>query len=94
MTTKNAETNSIFVQNLKTRIAMLYINKVYERFWRLVSERCPSGNPDAEFCTFCKSQRVSPVSMNALLEEELGMSGPEILYSFQKMLNLSLTQKH
>lgn len=64
------------------------MGKVYERFGARLMAGNIKGNPDEEFCTFCKREKVSPAGLNALLMEELGMSGPEIWYCFQKLLIL------
>ena len=88
MTTRNPITLAIFAGRNKNEFAMDRMEKVYERFGSRIMGGSIVGNPDEEFCIFCKREKVSPVSFNAFLREELGMSGPEIWYCFQKLLNL------
>ena len=86
---QDSQTSLQYLQTeTNTHLAMDTVEKVYERFGSRIMGGKIKGNPDEEFCIFCKREKVSPVSFNAFLREELGMSGPEIWYCFQKLLNL------
>lgn len=45
---------------------------------------------DVDYGRLCRRTGLSPGDLDELLEKELGMDGREILYSFQKLLDLSL----
>ncbi len=68
--------------------SMCTIEKKFERFGRWLlrgaasRERCPS------YEQVCLRLRVSPASLSAYTQKELGMDGPEILYCFQNLLDL------
>lgn len=45
-------------------------------------------DPTISFTDICASLRVSPSDLDEILIKEIGMNGPEILQSFQKLLTL------
>lgn len=45
-------------------------------------------DPRVSYEDICAALRVSPSCLDRILVRELGMKGREILYSFQKLLNL------
>ena len=45
-------------------------------------------DPTISFTDICASLRVSPFDLDEILIKEIGMNGPEILQSFQKLLTL------
>ena len=73
---------------------MCTVSNAYERFASRVLDGSLPAENEKSFCDFCKKNNVSPVSLDEILERELGMSGQEILNYFQKVLNLSALPKH
>ena len=64
-------------------IAIAYDNFCSMLLYDRIYEDTSVSYPD-----ICAALHVSPGSLDEVLEEELGMNGREILYSFQKLLNL------
>ena len=60
----------------------------YYEFSRMILDDHIYEDNSISFPDICAALHVSPGSMNEILEDELGMNGPEILQSFQKLLTL------
>ena len=60
----------------------------YSNFSRMLLDDRIYEDGNISFYDICAALRVSPGSLNEILEDELGMNGPEILQSFQKLLTL------
>ena len=73
---------------------MCTVNKAYGRFASALLNDSLSAENAPYFCDYCKTLNVSPVSLDEILERELGLKGQEILNYFQKVLNLSALPKH
>lgn len=73
---------------------MCTVNKAYGRFASGLLDGSLFAENAASFCDYCKKLNVSPVSLDEILERELGLKGQEILNYFQKVLNLSALPKH
>ena len=43
---------------------------------------------DTNYADICRALHVCPADLDEILMDELGMKGPEILQSFQKLLTL------
>ena len=61
---------------------------IYHEFCRMVLDDRICEDGTISFYDICAALHTSPGSLNEILERELGMNGFEILYSFQKLLNL------
>lgn len=60
----------------------------YSRFADLVLDRRTPAPEKGDYGRICASLGVRPEDLDFVLEEELGMKGPEILDCMQKLLNL------
>jgi len=67
---------------------MKRIKKAYAEFGRLMNEEQIYAQPGITFKDICAQIGVDEQALNKIIYEEMGMNGPEILESFQKLLNL------
>jgi len=67
---------------------MTAIEKAYDRFGRMMYKDEIYKVSGITFSDICAQLRVDEDALNEIIFEEMGMNGPEILYSFQKLLNL------
>ena len=70
------------------RSLMFTKTKAYAEFSEMMLRDRIYEDPDVCYEDICAAMRVSPSSLDSILVRELGMKGREILYSFQKLLNL------
>jgi len=67
---------------------MKTIETTYSEFSRMLLDDRIYEDLTISFTDICASLRVSPSDLDEILIKEIGMNGPEILQSFQKLLNL------
>ncbi len=67
---------------------MKTLSAIYLNFSQMLLEDRIYEDPDVTFYDLCAALRVSPSDLDEILFEEMGMKGPEILQSFQKLLTL------
>ena len=67
---------------------MKTLSAIYLIFSQMLLEDRIYEDPDVTFYDLCAVLRVSPSDLDEILFEEMGMKGPEILQSFQKLLTL------
>jgi len=67
---------------------MRSLQKAYSRFGQMVCEEECYRQPGLTFKDICAQLRVPEDGLNEIIFKEMGMNGQEILYSFQKLLNL------
>ena len=67
---------------------MKTLSAIYLNFSQILLEDRIYEDPDVTFYDLCAALCVSPSDLDEILFEELGMKGPEILQSFQKLLTL------
>lgn len=67
---------------------MKTIETAYSEFSRMLLGDSIHEDPTISFYEICAALRVSPSDLNEILSKEIGMNGPEILQSFQKLLTL------
>jgi len=67
---------------------MKTLNSAYREFSRMILDDRIYEDSSISFHDICSALHVSPADLNEVLESELGMNGPEILHSFQKLLTL------
>ena len=67
---------------------MKTLSTIYLNFSQMLLEDRIYEDPDVTFYDLCAALRVSPSDLDEILFEEMGMKGPEILQSFQKLLTL------
>lgn len=67
---------------------MKTLSAIYLIFSQMLLEDRIYEDPDVTFYDLCAALRVSPSDLDEILFEEMGMKGPEILQSFQKLLTL------
>ena len=70
------------------RTLMKTIETAYSEFSRMLLDDRIYEDPSITFADICSSLRVSPSDLDEKLLKEIGMNGPEILQSFQKLLTL------
>ncbi|MCQ2176928.1 MAG: hypothetical protein MJY41_03190 [Bacteroidales bacterium] len=58
---------------------MKTLMNTYSRFERLVSSLAASGNLDTDFRGVCRILGVSPYSLEEVIENQLGLTGDEIM---------------
>lgn len=62
----------------------------YETFCHLMVDERLYIDPTLSFGTVCDWLGADPAALDALLEEELGFSGPALLEHFRRQLNTRL----
>lgn len=67
---------------------MKTIETAYSEFSRMLLGDRIYEDSTITFPDICASLHVAPSDLNEILIKEIGMNGPEILQSFQKLLNL------
>lgn len=67
---------------------MRTIESTYSNFCAVLLRDRIYEDTTISFEDICSALHVSPGSLDEILMKELGMNGREILYSFQKLLNL------
>ena len=67
---------------------MKTIENTYSEFSRMLLDDRIYEDPTITFQDICTSLGVSPSDLDEILIKEIGMNGPEILQSFQKLLTL------
>ena len=67
---------------------MKTLSAIYLIFSQMLLEDRIYEDPDVTFYDLCAALRVSPSDLDEILFEEMGLKGPEILQSFQKLLTL------
>lgn len=67
---------------------MKTINTAYSEFARMMLDDHLYEDETITFADICTALGVSPYDLNEKLVEEMGVNGPEILQSFQKLLTL------
>lgn len=70
------------------RTDMFTIAQAYAEFSKMLLEDRIYEDPSISFEDICAAMRVSAADLDHYLSKELGMNGREILYYFQKLLNL------
>ena len=73
---------------------MRTILSIYSDFARMLLGDRIYEDDTLAFGDICEALEVSPESLDEILCEELGVRGPEILQSFQKLLNLQAIKTH
>ena len=58
------------------------LSKAYARLSGFLSSPSFTERPGLTFRDVCKTLRVSPVDLDRLVRDELGLSGPELLEAF------------
>lgn len=67
---------------------MKTIETAYSEFSRMLLGDRIYEDPTITFHDICTTLGASPSDLNEILIKEIGMNGPEILQSFQKLLTL------
>lgn len=67
---------------------MKTLSQAYAAFAGLMSDEIYLSTPCLTYEAVCARIGVSPTDLNEILFNEMGLSGPEILNSFQKLLIL------
>ncbi len=67
---------------------MKTIETAYPEFSRMLLDDRIYEDPTITFSDICASLEVAPGDLDEILVKEMGMNGPEILQSFQKLLTL------
>lgn len=67
---------------------MKTIETAYPEFSRMLLDDRIYEDPTITFPDICASLEVAPGDLDEILVKEMGMNGPEILQSFQKLLTL------
>ncbi len=67
---------------------MKTLSQAYAAFADLMSDDIYLSTPCLSYEAVCARIGVSPTDLNEILFNEMGLSGPEILNSFQKLLIL------
>lgn len=68
---------------IKTENIMCTAMKMYLRFASKVLDAGLGDNPSVSYREICRRARVSPVSMDEILLDELGMDGNDLLDRFR-----------
>lgn len=71
---------------------MKSISKAYASFGELVSDKSYLLRPGLNFEGICKQIGVSPVDLSEIIKQELGMSGPELFRTLQRIEQTDLKQ--
>lgn len=64
---------------IQNETIMCAISTIYSRFERLVDSEQVLRDPTTSFNSICRRLHVAPASLNEYIEEELGLSGEELL---------------
>lgn len=72
---------SFAIQNVTDMCA---ISTTFTRFERLVDSEQILLNPSTSFNSICRRLHVAPSSLNEYIEEELGLSGEELVERLRK----------
>ncbi len=67
---------------------MKTLSEAYAAFAALMSDETCLSTPGLTYEGVCARIGVSPADLNEVIFSEMGLNGPEILNSFQKLLNL------
>ena len=67
---------------------MRTIASAYSEFSRMILRDRIYEDKDTNYADICRALHVCPADLDEILMDELGMKGPEILQSFQKLLTL------
>lgn len=62
---------------------MCDLEKIYKAFSLALEEELSSGNPKLGYRSICGRLKVSPVDLDEILNDELGMGGDEIVELFR-----------
>lgn len=68
---------------------MRTIESIYSDFAQMLLADRIYEDDTITYADICASLGVSPARLDDLLYEELGMDGPEVLYSFQKVVKFA-----